>query len=438
MKTLDDRPLRVASEPYPLHLFRLCLWISELRLVPHWEEGVRDPFSVVTRQLFIDGMTWGGKLLVLIALLILLLSFRNDDSFYLSSAALALGLVVWARLLGALYRPRVSAERSAPAFAEVGAALVSKLRIRNLGTRPVSNFAVREMRARGSSVEPEWRLAHHERLLPGASQVVNVACTPKARGMLRLNGAVVQSYYPFFLTRASQRLALPVRIPVLPKSSRRSLPSLRQLAEQTAAAVNLGNAKGGRERVLNYVSSRPFQRGDSIRRLDQRASSRLGEPMTKVYDGTELIKPEGLALIVDTGVDDFPAWKRHPDDPQVLDRRLALAVDLQRRGTAEGLALKGVYWGGQWQTCPDLSHFHRQVAQIEATHSSPLPGDLAHARWIYALVVGKWLPEMRERVRSWRQSGLVILVFLLPEAAGGEPFPTEAGYFQFGHEGGEG
>ena len=432
MKTLEDRPLRVPGEPYALHLWRLVLWVSELRLVPYRDERRRDPVSRLLRGLLFDGLTRTGKLLLVIAIMILLLSFRNFQVFYLSTAAAILVLLIWSRVLSALHRPRVSARRVAPEYAEVGRPCRSRIQLVHAGRFALKNFVVRELTVRHAQLPPEWSLYHEVELSPDESRSFEVSCTPRRRGVLDLTGVAVETYFPFFVTRALQRLDVPQEVAVLPSPYRGALPSLRQLAQQAADTVNFGSHAGGRERALDYLYSRPFQGGDSIRRLDQRASARRGEPLTKVYDGTALVKPEGLALILDTAVARFPAWKRRPDDPEVLDRRLAVAVDLVRRGHAEGLELTAVHLNDGWTKTPDMGAFYRLMATVPATHETRLPQTLTDGEQIYLLVCGRWTAEWRTRVEAWRQAGRVALVMLVPEAAdGGMEISPLAGFHEF-------
>lgn len=416
MKTLEDRPVRVAREPYLLHCWRMLLWLSELRLVPYRDERRRDPVSALLRAVLFDGLTRTGKVLLLIAVMILLLSFRNFQIFYLSTAASILVLLVWSRLLSSLHRPKVALRRTAPEYAEVGRVCRSRVSVRHTGRFKLQNFTVRELAVRHAKAPPEWSLPHRAALPPGGAVAMEVSCTPQRRGLLTLTGVAVETYFPFFVTRAIQRVEAVSEIPVLPAPFSGALPSLRQMAQRAAESVEFGNQSGGRERTLDYLHSRPFQSGDSVRRLDQRASARRGEPLTRIYDGTALVKPQGLALILDTAVAAFPAWKPRPDDPLILDRRLAVAVDLARRGVAEGLGLSSVYAHGRWTNCTDMPAFYRLIATLPATHETPLPDSLGDQRLIYVLVCGRWNAQWRARVEAWRQAGRVALVMLVPES----------------------
>jgi uncharacterized protein (DUF58 family) len=75
-----------------------------------------------------------------------------------------------------------------------------------------------------------------------------------------------------------------------------------------------------------------------MRRLDHRASSRYGEPMSKVFEGVEQIRRDKVYLVVDLSLTNFQAWQRRPIDEDPLDERLALAVEigLLRRTRALG------------------------------------------------------------------------------------------------------
>lgn len=433
MKSLDDRPLRVAGEPLALHLWRMLRWIAEVRLVPHWQERFRDPLTSSLRMLLVDGLTRSGKVLLGVCGLLLLLGFRRGESFYLSSAGAGIGLLAWCKFLGWLYRPQVRLSRTAPEHAVAGQEYRSTIWVENSGPRPLKNFAVREMRMPGAVWPREWTLAYGSELAPGDAARVSVAAVPKRRGVLKLWGITVQSYFPFFLSRSCRKQALPREVHVLPEPFANSLPSLRQLGELAASASKFGSNRGGKEQALHYTHSRPFQTGDPPTRIDHRASARRGEPMTKLYRGTDLLKPEAVAIVCDTSVGGFLDWQRRAQNPQVLDRRMALVSEVGLRAQGEGLPVAAVCWDGQWKTIANLHEFHREVATATESRRRSLPESLPDSQWIYILVLGNWGPDCEARIGKWRADGQVVVVFLLPERPEDVGcLPTEAGFYEVG------
>lgn len=414
-----------------LHLWRMLRWVSELRLVPAARENSRNPF----RRPLLYGpaalLTRPGKVLLFAGIVVLLLSYRRNDAFALQTAALAIGLLGWSALLGWVWRPRVELQRRGNNWAIANQPYRAWVWVKNCHSRSLRNFVVREMAVRGCRLPVEAERGYVDILTSSHEIEQQIEITPRERGALRLDGVVIDSYYPFFLTRTSQRAALEQPLNVLPSPIKVDLPSLRLLSDQAAQSVNFGTDKGRRERALDYVYSRSYQAGDSPSRLDRRASARRGEPMSKVYHGALKLNPAGLVLVVDLSLADLPAWKPRPDDPKVLDNRLALAVEVERRGRGEGLALKGSWWNSSWQAAANTEEFYGQVAGVAASHQRQLPGQLDDEESIHVLIIGRWDAELAEWVDRQRGQGVMLLVLMLAESAEqAESLPVTAGYLE--------
>ena len=417
MKYIEDRPLRVAGEIYLLHLWRLLRWVSELRLVPTAREFARNPL----RRPMLYGpaalLTRPGKILLFAALMLMLLSFRRAESFMMPTAALLTGLLVWSALVGWWYRPKLQIQRHGRSWAIANQPYKARINVKNGSGRPLYNFVIREMAVRGCRLPPEWR-RQHVGALAGYGQLEQlVEITPRQRGALQLDGVVVDAYYPYFLTRNSQKTRIEQPLDVLPEPLKVDLPSIRLLSDQAAESVKFGTDRGHKERALDYVYSRGFQSGDPPSRLDRRASARRGEPMSKVYHGALKLKPQGLLLLCDLSLADFPAWKPRPDDHVAIDQRLALAVEVERRGRGEGLQLGGCWWNGQWQESADTDAFYHQVATAAAVHQRQLPTQLVQTDWIHLLITGRWDQPLDDWVQKQRAQGVMLLVLLIPESA---------------------
>jgi len=431
MKYLEDRPLRVAPEPYFLHLWRTLRWVSELRLVPASKETSRNPFRRPLLHGPAAALTRPGKILFFAAVMVLLLSYRHNQEFALQSSALAIGLLGWSALVGWWYRPGVEVQRHGVNWAVANQPYRARVHLHNLNGRSLRNFVVREMAVRGCRLPAEAARGYIDQLSAANGTDQEVVITPHQRGVLRLDGVVIDSYYPFFLTRSSQRVALDQPLYVLPEALKVDLPSLRLLSDQAAKSVSFGNDKGRRERALDYVYSRTYQAGDMPSRLDRRASARRGEPMSKIYHGALKLNPQGLVLIIDLSLAGLPLWKPRPDKPVVLDNRLALAVEVERRARGEGLMLDGCWWNGQWQQVANIDHFYQQVAGVAATHQRKLPDQLTHADSIHMLIIGRWDEAVADWVEGWRARGVMLLVLLLPESIQQSGvLPVTAGYLE--------
>jgi len=115
----------------------------------------------------------------------------------------------------------------------------------------------------------------------------------------------VQSHFPFFLSRFTSRIEDPAEVCVRPETLKVAIPSLRNIADQASKRLTLGSENTRKGPSLDYAYSRPYQTGDSMRRLDHRASSRYGEPMSKVFEGVEQIRRDKVYLIVHLSLADF-------------------------------------------------------------------------------------------------------------------------------------
>ena len=420
MSELADRPLRVSGEFILIHWWRLFRWFANLRLVPRLQEHAARPLMRVYRALYYDGLTRVGKILLLCSLLIFLFSYRVNSDFLLLTAAVTAALIVWSAVLGFLFRPKVELQRNTPDTAVAGENLTSTITVRNRNNRTLYNFAVREMVVPDGQWPKEWQRPYQEQLPAGQQTSVVVNFIPRKRGKLNLSGLAIQSYFPFFLTRFTARVEIASTIYVLPPRLNITLPSLRQLAEQASKQLTLGYENIRQGPALEYSYSRPYQTGDSLRRLDHRASSRYGEPMSKVFEGSEEIRRDRVYLMVDLTLEDYLLWQRRPRSSKALDERLALAVELGLSAQNEGFSLAALATGDQWHSIETLTEFNRHIAtclpqQAAAQVDSALPDSIQNKNGLHVLVTGRWTEESQAKVERWQRAGVVVLVFLIAE-----------------------
>jgi uncharacterized protein (DUF58 family) len=83
-------------------------------------------------------------------------------------------------------------------------------------------------------------------LAPGQNTTLTASFEPQKRGVLSLSGLAVQSYFPFFLSRHSQRLEDTAEVYVLPPGLKGAVPSLRHIAEQASKRMAQGSDNAGR------------------------------------------------------------------------------------------------------------------------------------------------------------------------------------------------
>lgn len=425
MSELADKPLRIKDEPILLHWWRVLRWFGNLRLVPRWRELDARLVLRSVRRYYYDGLTRIGKTIFLFSLITFLFSYRSGSDLYLITAAGGFSLIAWSAVLGYFYRPRVSAERMAPVSGVAGQPFESRVQLHNRSGRPLHNFVVRELLIPDCRWSAEWARRHNVKLGKGQQLTLSVGFVPKKRGRYELSGIAVQSYFPFFLTRSTQRIAAPAEVFVLPETLKIAVPSLRQVAEQASKRLKLGSDNSKKGPSLEYSHSRYYQTGDSLRRLDHRAGSRLGQPMSKIFEGVEEIRRDQVYLIVDLSLENYLRWQRRPGDASPLDRRLALAVELGLSAQNEGFVLKALATGKQWHELRKPTDFDQRIAtclpdktpeQAIETDARNLPDEVLNEDGLQILVLGRWTEEARMQVARWRKAGILTLVFMLPES----------------------
>ena len=433
MNELADRPLRVADEAILLHWWRMARWFMNLRAVPRLRERSARYLTRVYRRCFHDTFTRTGKIILLGSLLIFLFSYQSNSDFLLASAAVGMALLAWSALLGYVHRPQVSVQRDTPAYANAGQACVSRINVTNQGPRTLHNFTLREMVVPFGRWPQEWLRPHQLALASHHSTSVEVEFEPQRRGVLELSGLAVQSYFPFFLTRFTQRIDSPCKVNVLPATLPVNVPSLRRIADLASKRMTLGTDSARKGPSLEYAYSRHYQTGDSLRRMDHRASSRQGKPMSKVFEGADEIRRDQVHLIVDLTLQDFERWQRRPRDESALDERLALAVEIGLSAQNEGFSLAAMAMGRQWHKLDNILQFYEHIAlarperacssaggavgsAVGSATTSPLPDKPLAENGIHILVVGRWTNATQALVERWQREGILVLVFLIAES----------------------
>ena len=421
MSELADRPLRIPGELILKHWWRLFRWFANLRLVPRLREHAARPLMKLYRMAFYDGLTRIGKILLICSFLIFLFSYRVNSDFLLLTAAVSTALIVWSAVLAFVFKPGVSVQRKMPETTIAGEMCTSQVLVHNSSKRGLYNFSVREMVVPDGQWPKEWQRPYQAYLPAGQQTSLSVGFVPRKRGLLRLSGLAVQSYFPFYLTRITQRVMQESDVYVLPPTLNVSLPSLRQLAEQASKQLTLGAESIRQGPALEYAYSRPYQTGDSLRRLDHRASSRYGEPMSKVFEGAEEIRRDKVYLMIDLTLEHFEQWQRRPTSVVALDQRLALAVEVGLSAQNEGFSLTALATGNQWHGIENVSQLYQHIATAEpqraiANQGTALVDSIENENGLHILVTGRWSEEAQTKVDRWQRAGIVVLVFLIAES----------------------
>lgn len=143
--------------------------------------------------------------------------------------------------------------------------------------------------------------------------------------------------------------------------------------------------------------------------------------MSKVFEGADEIRRDKVYLLVDLTLADFEPWQRRPRNEEVLDKRLALAVEIGLSAQNEGFTLAALATSGQWQPIENLMEFYQQIATCKPLRRSAptgksLPDTVIADDGLHILVIGRWQDDTRQLVERWQQAGVLVLVFLLAES----------------------
>jgi uncharacterized protein (DUF58 family) len=238
------------------------------------------------------GLTDAGKV-ILRGVVFIALAALIIPAFDVLSVLVFVMLV--ALVVGLVLRPKILVTGNLPDRVLAGQTAHLTYTIRNIGRLPAYNLRVRfralpEAIEQIADAETTWRLG------PGQTAEAVVAIRPKRRGHYRVRHPVCESSFPFNLFHFGASRDGEESLIVLPAFSllEVSLPYVSRHVDASSIrpAGRLGMSP-------EYIGNRPFQPGDSPRRIDVRAWARLSVPATKEYDDD---LDNYAALVLDTRV----------------------------------------------------------------------------------------------------------------------------------------
>jgi uncharacterized protein (DUF58 family) len=186
---------------------------------------------------------------------------------------------------------RIEVVREAAAIFSVGRANQVTLRLRNRGKRRLCGVVADDLllycAADGNPTSFD--------LPPHGRAVVRYEVTPARRGARAFDGVTVRYASPLGLVARQERTRLPAKVDVLPDvHAARSLELLRRQGRQDARIGSLRALGGDTE----FERLRPYQRGDTMRHVDWRASARRDDLTTRQYQ-TE--SNQNVVFAIDVG-----------------------------------------------------------------------------------------------------------------------------------------
>jgi uncharacterized protein (DUF58 family) len=230
-------------------------------------------------------------------------------AFTFLSALLGVGL------FGALLlRPRVRIKRLVGAFPSAGEVLAYRVRVENVGRRPLRLLEIQE-RDLPFEVRPEGEPAVIDRLDPGESTEVTLRLACSLRGAYELRRLQAATPLPSGLVKWPRTVRAVERLLVYPAFRRLThldIPHGRNYQPGgVAVASHVGDS-------VEFVGLRPFRDGDRVRDVHWPAVARTGRLVVKEFQEEYFVR---LAMVLDVEV-------RSARDERLLDRALSSAASM--------------------------------------------------------------------------------------------------------------
>ena len=225
-----------------------------------------------------------------------------------------------ALVVGFILRPRILVTGNLPDRIIAGQTAHLTYTVKNIGRLPAYNLRVR-FRALPEAVEQVADTQTVSSLGPGQTTEAAVAIRPTRRGCYRIGHPVCESSFPFILFHFGVSREGEESLIVLPAFSLLDL-SLPYVSRHVNASSLRPAGRVGTS--PEYIGNRPYQPGDSPRRIDVRAWARLSVPATKEYDDD---LDNYAALILDTRVPESGP-KSGPKEVKELEAAISLCASM--------------------------------------------------------------------------------------------------------------
>lgn len=379
------------------------------------------------------------------------------QAFTLLASLLA---IAWGASL--LFRARVQIERDLPRYLTAGETAVYRVRIRNLGAKPLAGLTLLEKFAEFRPAYRDWRAAHEpgearrnwvdrrlgyfrwrwliERRLPhwtdprpvealagGAGTVAALEIRPRRRGRIQFAGMTVGRTDPLGLVRGLLRVDLPAQLIVLPR--RYALPALslpgRRMFQQggIARAASSGDSE-------EFLALREYRPGDPFRKIHWKSYARTALPVVREYQDEFL---QRHALVLDT------TSPRGED--AAFEETVAIAASFVHTVDTQDCLLDLLFLAGEEGKVTTLTAGQGQVRvehllEVLAAVTPSTSGDFeALARTLLVsvarlssviMVLSEWDAARRRLAESLISGGCILRAILVTEAAAA---PTEQPYW---------
>ncbi len=393
----------------------------------NWE---RSAVYRYLRFLWTFQFTAGGKWLIAGLLLSGALGSATVEIPIYQVFCVLLALLCVDRIAGFLLRPRIEVLGKFPEKATAGQEVAAHYTLLNRGRLPAYDLGLRFFRLPRSfeSVDPETTLGH---LRPGQSLSTTIRLNPIRRGLYTLSRPRAYSTFPFNFTRDGRSQAEDPTVLVLPRFfpiARLDIPiGSRYQPGGIALTSNVGESP-------EYIGSREYVAGDSIRQIDHRSWARLGKPAVREYQEEYYCR---VALVLDT----FVPRGRKPTPEGFPDLEAAISLSAS---VADALA-RGEYLIDLFAAGPELyvfragrhtAHFENIleiVACVDACRDNPfetvapaLADELANISTVIGVFLD-WDATRRALARTAVEMGCSVKILIVRDGETTEPIDFDEG-----------
>lgn len=336
--------------------------------------------------------------------------------------SLTIGGLLAGFIAGLLFRPRAEAERQLPHPPAAGQTLRYRVRVRNVGRRPIRALAVVEGRLPfGLHAAPETEGdGSLETLAPGESRDVTLAIECPLRGAFELAPLRVGSSYPSGLVRWTRLSGRRQRLVVYPRFLTQrefELPVGRRYQPGgVAVSSDVGDS-------TEFLGTRDYRPGDRMRDIHWLSYARSGRLIVKEYREEYFVR---VGIVLDTEL-----GRREP--PGAFEGRVSLAAGiadaLARRDHiielfAAGESLHHLQAGralARLENVLDMLACVEPAGRVDFGVVEPRLAQLGSALSSCVLLLADWDPRRARLHRTIAESGIGIRTLVVRDGPPSQP-----------------
>jgi len=197
-----------------------------------------------------------------------------------------------AGIAGLILRPKLTVSLRPPQFAACDQIVELPVRLSNESTRPAYDLSI-ELTTFPDGWDPVPQYRVTDDLPTQHATTARVTLRPTRRGLLRWPNIRVVTSFPFNLFRFSRSLKVPGGLLVLPRFKPLARFSTPESAQHFGGRMHESMVAGD---AREYVGSREYQPGMSVRRWDYASWARLSTPIVREF--ADQNRPS-VAIVVD-------------------------------------------------------------------------------------------------------------------------------------------